>query len=172
LGRYAVQILAAAGLAALLWTLLRLALGLRQAKVAREETRRTEEGQGRRVVAEIPLANDRLVLFLEDDQAFYWAGLTARKHDLLGARLTLNGGVMATVSRPGHALPEPSTPEEFEGRERWEVVLYTAAGGPLAVPCGSLREGVSREAATRVFESVRAALQQGREGSGEGGSHG
>jgi hypothetical protein len=157
LARFAVQLAAAALLVAVLWTLLRLALGLRQAKVAREETRRAEEAQGRRVVAEIPLADDRLVLFLEDDEAFYWSGLTARKRGLLGARLTLNGGVMATVARAGQALPEPSVPEEFEGRERWEVVLYTAEG-PRIVPCGSLREGVSREAATRVFERVRAAL--------------
>jgi hypothetical protein len=158
LARFAVQLAAAVLLAAVLWTLLRLALGLRQAKVAREETRRVEEAQGRRVVAEIPLADDRLVLFLEDDEAFYWSGLVARKRELLGARLTLNGGVMAMVSRAGQVLPEPSVPEEFEGRERWEVVLYTSAGGPLVVPCGSLREGVSREAATRVFERVRAAL--------------
>lgn len=155
---YAIQLIAAAVLLLVLWTLLRFALGLRYAKVAREATRRAEEDQGRRVVAEIPLANDQLVLFLEDEHAFYWDGLEATKRDLAGARLLLNGGVMGTAARPGHALPEPLPPEEFEGRERWDVVLYLAGGGVLVVPCGILREGVSREIAARVFQAARAAL--------------
>jgi hypothetical protein len=159
LATYAIQIAAAAVLLLVLWTLLRFALGLRYAKVSREQARRTEEDLGRRVVAEIPLADDRLVLFLEDDRAFYWGGLEARKPDLVGARLVLNGGVMGTAVRAGRTLPEPAAPEEFEGRERWDVVLYQEDGRAVVVPCGTLREGVSREIAARVFERVRAALR-------------
>jgi hypothetical protein len=161
LARLAVQLAAAAALLAVLWTLLRFALGLRYAKASREEARRAEEDRGRRVVAEIPLADDRLVLFLEDDEAFYWADQSAAKPGLRGARLLLNGGVMASAVRPGQALPEPEAPTEFEGRERWDVRLFLAGGGEAIVPCGTLREGVSREIATRVFERARAAVASG-----------
>jgi hypothetical protein len=64
---------------------------------------------------------------------------------------------MGTAARPGAALPDPGTPEEYEGRERWDVRLYSSQG--LAdVPCGTLREGVSRDAARAVFDSVRRSL--------------
>jgi hypothetical protein len=53
------------------------------------------------------------------------------------------------------SLPEPTSPEEFEGRERWDVVLYLEGGGTRLVECGNLREGVSREIASRIFDEVR-----------------
>jgi hypothetical protein len=158
LARFALQVAAAAALLLVLWTLLRFALSLRYAKAAREAARRVEEDRGRRVVAEIPLADDRLVLFLEDDQAFYWAGRTVAKPTVQAVRLLLNGGVMASAVRPGHVLGEPQAPAEFEGRERWDVDLHLADGTVATVPCGTLREGVSREIATRVFERARAAV--------------
>ena len=53
-------------------------------------------------------------------------------------------------------LPEPPSAEDFEGRESWDVVLYLEDGGTCVVPCGTLREGVSREIAARVFHATRA----------------
>ena len=60
--------------------------------------------------------------------------------------------------RPGLALPEPSPPEDYVGGERWDVALFLEDGRRVVVPCGALREGVSREIAMRVFEAVRRAV--------------
>ena len=155
-----IQLLAALALAALLWMLFRFAMGLRWAKVSREHARGEAEAQGRRVLAEIPLAGDDLVFFEEDREAFHWAGLRAAKADIAAARLLLNGNVVGTAARPGAALPPAPAAEEYEGRERWDVLLYLRGGGARSVPCGTLREGVSREIAARVFEAVRRAVER------------
>lgn len=149
------QVLAAVLLAAFLFSMFRYAMALRASKVARQSWREAEESRGRRVVAEIPGAGDAMTLFAEDDEGFYWGAERAGKREIAGARLRLNGGILATWARPGAALPEPAAPEEFEGRERWDVMLYLGDGGTRVVECGTLREGVSREIATRVFESVK-----------------
>jgi hypothetical protein len=80
------------------------------------------------------------------------------KQEILGGRLLLRGGAVGEVARPGVALPPAGPPDEFEGRERWDVVLHLRGGVTATVPCGTLREGVSREVAARVFEAVRASL--------------
>ena len=154
-----IKIAALALLLAGLWFLFRFAMALRWSKVVREGSRSAEESRGRRVVAEIPLP-DGLLFFLEDDAGFYWGGSEVRKPEVLGARMLLNGGVIGTFSRAGVALPEPPPAEEYEGRERWDVLVY-CVGQTEAVPCGSLREGVSREIASRVFEAVRRAAPSG-----------
>ena len=151
------QVLAAAVLAAFLFSMFRYAMALRAAKAARESWREAEESRGRRVVAEIPGADDGVTLFAEDGEGFYWGERHVAKRDVEGARLRLNGGILATWTRPGVTLPEPMAPEEFEGRERWDVVLYVKGGGARVVECGTLREGVSREIASRVFEAVKRA---------------
>jgi hypothetical protein len=154
-----IKVAAAILLLALLWTLLRFALGLRWAKLSREAARRAEEERGRRVVAELPLPDGEVVLFLDDGEAFRWGPASARKDAIRGARLLLNGGVLAECAQPAFRLPPPAPPEEFEGRERWEVVLYLADGGMATIPCGTLREGVSRETAHRAYGAVRAELE-------------
>jgi hypothetical protein len=155
LDRVLIQALAALLLLAALWQVFRFAMGLRASKLVREEQRRAEESRGRRVVAELPGEDGALVLFLEDAEGFYWGEREARKSAVVGARLMLNGAVVSSFSRSGAPLPEPAIPEEYEGRERWEVVLYLEGGDAAVVSCGSLREGVSREAAGRVFAAVR-----------------
>ena len=153
-----VQILALLALVFLLWTVFRFAMGLRWAKVSREGARTAEQDRGRRVVAEIPLSDDEIVFFVEDEAGFYWGGRQARKREIRGARLLLNGGVMASIAGEGARLPEPSVPEDYEGRERWEVELLVGDGRRERIACGTLREGVSREIAGRVFEAVRSAI--------------
>jgi hypothetical protein len=155
------QIAAALALLAGLWMVFRFAMGLRWAKVQREEARREEERQGRRVVAELP-QGETVALFLADARGFHWSGRSVGRAQIRGARLRLNGGVLAACTRPGSALPEPTPPEEAEGRERWEVVLYLESGRLETIACGTLREGVSREAANRVFAAVKTEV----EGSG------
>jgi hypothetical protein len=153
------QIAAALALLAGLWMIFRFAMGLRWAKVQREQALREEERHGRRLVAELP-QGETVALFLADAQGFHWSGRSVGRGEIRGARLLLNGGVMAGAARAGSTLPEALPPEEHEGRERWEVVLYLDGGRLETVACGTLREGVSREAANRVFAAVRAALEE------------
>jgi hypothetical protein len=155
-----IQVLALLALVLALWTVFRFAMGLRWAKVSREDARAAEQARGRRVVAEIPLSDDDIVFFVEDEAGFYWGGRQARKRDIRGARLLLNGAVMASFSREGETLAELAPPEEYEGGERWEIALYLLDGLDERVACGRLREGVSRELAGRIFEAVRSALDQ------------
>lgn len=151
------ELLACIALVLLLWSLFRLAIGLRVAKLSREEERAAEEARGRRVVAEIP-QGDGLVFFVEDAEGFYWGENEARKSALVGARMLLNGAVVGGYARPGITLPEPPAVEEYEGRERWDVRLYFSDGAAREVPCGQLREGVSREIAAAVFAAVKNGL--------------
>ena len=151
------QVAAAVLLAAFLFSMFRYAMALRAAKVARQSRREAEESRGGRVVAEIPGADDGVTLFVEDAGGFYWGAARVAKRDVVGARLRLNGGILASWTRPGTSLPEPTSPADFEGRERWDVVLYVEGGGTRVVECGTLREGVSREIASRVFEAVKPA---------------
>ena len=155
-----IQVLALLALVLALWTVFRFAMGLRWAKVSREDARAAEQARGRRVVAEIPGSEDEVVFFVEDDAGFYWGGRQARKRDIRGARLLLNGAVMASFARDGELLPETTPPEEYEGRERWEIVLYLRDAREERVACGSLREGASRELAGRVIEAIRSSLDQ------------
>ena len=151
-----IKVAAATALAVVLFSIFRYAMALRSAKVARQSWREAEESRGRRVVAEIPGAGDDMTLFLEDDEGFYWGAEEVRKRQVTGARLRLNRGILATWARPGVVLPEPLSAEDFEGRETWDVMLYLEDGATRVIPCGTLREGVSREIAARVFQATRA----------------
>jgi len=153
-----VKLLAGIALLALLWALLRYALALRYAKIVRERSRAEEESRGRRVVAEIPL-DEGLLFFVEDDERFYWGDHEARKAEVAGARLLLNGAAISSFAVPGTSLPELAPPEVYEGRERWEVALYLGGGATAAVSCGTLREGVSREIATKIYDALRSATE-------------
>lgn len=150
-----IQAAAAVLFLAFLWILLRFALGLRYSKVVREEEREAQRG---RVVAEIPSAAGEVGFFVEEREAFAWPGGRAAKHEIVGARLLLRGGAIGEASRAGVTLPPAGPADEFEGRERWDVVLYLRGGGTATIACGTLREGVSREVAARVFEAVRASV--------------
>ena len=103
-----VQVLAGAILLFLLFSLFRFAMGLRWAKVSREAARAEVEGEGRRVVAELPLATGEVVLLTEDEEGFAWgAGARVDKSGLVGVRMRLNGGVLAEHVREGARLPPP-----------------------------------------------------------------
>lgn len=151
------QVVAAAVLVAFLWSLFRFAMGLRWAKLSREAARGAEQARGRRVVAEIP-QRDGLLLFLEDAAGYAWGGERAEKAAIVGARALLNGGVIASFARPGAPLPDQPAPEAYAGQERWDVLIYVEGGRVLSVPCGTLREGVSREIALGVFAAVRRGV--------------
>jgi hypothetical protein len=152
------RVLAAAALLALLWWVFRLSMGLRWSKIEREAARRREEETGRRVVAELPLA-DGVVFFVADAAGLHWGGQSIAREELAGVRLLLNSAVVSAASRTGATLPEPPAPEDEPGREKWEVLAYLRDGRALAIRCGTVREGISREAARAVFDALRQEVQ-------------
>jgi len=144
-------------LAFLLFRMFRLAMRMRYSKLERERERASQERLGRRVVAELPL-EDGIVLFLEDATGFFWGTSRVDRSEIGGARVLLNGGIVAEALGAGQRFAPPVPPAELDGSERWEVELLVA-GAVRRVPCGRLREGVSREAAAQVFEAVRGAVE-------------
>ena len=153
-----IKVISGAILLTVLFTVFRFAMGLRAAKVARLRARREEEARGRRVVAEIPLSDAELVLFLEDGRSFQWGSESIPKAEIVGARLLLNGAIVREFTAAGVVLPPPAPAEEFEGRERWDVCIYLRGGGAVTLPCGTLREGVSREIGGLAFDAIRASV--------------
>ena len=145
-------------LLAVLFVIFRFAMGLRYAKRERERARQAEVERGRRVIAEVPRSETEVVFLTEDDRLLAWGGTEVSKAKIVGARLLVNGAVLRECARRPGTLPLPSAPEEYEGRERWEVALFLEGGTEARIPCGSLREGVSREIAGRAFEAARAAV--------------
>ncbi len=151
------RIVAGVFLTAVLWAVFRFAMGLRAQKLAREEAQRAESARGRRAVAEVLTAGGELMLFLEDGEEFYWGEKKVRKSEIVGARILLNGGVIRSFNRRGVSLPEPPSAEAYEGKERWDVEVYLRGGGVFAIPCGGVREGVSRDSASAIFRAVEEA---------------
>jgi hypothetical protein len=141
-----------------LWRVFRLSMGLRFAKVSREEARAAAEVKGGKVLAELPLPDAEVVFLVEDGEAFRWGSSSLAKAQVRGARLMVNGAVLQEFAVGGTRLPPPQPPEEYEGRERWEVRVFGGEGGATSIPCGTLREGISREIAGRVFAAVQAAV--------------
>ena len=154
---------AVAALAFLLFafSVFRLAMGLRWAKVSREAARSEVLHAGRRVLAELPLPTGEVAMLVEDATGFAWGDRRCEKAEIGGVRMRLNGGVLAEFAKDGVRLPSPEPPEEYEGRERWDVALFGADGLLESIPCGVLREGVSREVAATVFAAVRSAIADG-----------
>jgi hypothetical protein len=153
-----VQVVAAFAFVLVLFSLFRLAMGLRWAKVVRETARAEAGGEGRRLLAELPLASGEVVFLVEDESALAWGEERCDKSRIAGVRMRLNGGVLAEHASPGVTLPPPEASEEYEGRERWDVALFSRDGFLASIPCGVLREGVSREVASTVFEAVRRVV--------------
>jgi hypothetical protein len=156
----AIQWLSAAALLAALFWLFRFAMGLRYAKLEREREHSALLAQGRRLVAEVPAANGGLGLFVEDAAGFALGDVSLAKAELVGVRLLVNGRVVDSRQRPGSQLAA-SEVEEHEGRERWDVLASLSGSRSVVIACGSLGEGVSREAAQRVFASLARALPGG-----------
>ncbi len=155
---FSIRVLAAAALLVALWKLFRFAMALRFAKVLRDEERQASEASGRRLVAELPTHQGDLVLFHESASSFFYGEREVEKQAIVAARLFLNGRIVDQTFRPGASAPDASWAEEYDGRERWDLRLDFRTGEPLTIPCGMLREGVSREAATRVFRAVAASI--------------
>jgi hypothetical protein len=133
----------------------------------RQRARDLDRTLGRAIVAELPTADD-LVIVSEDAQRFYYGDRPIDKKSIVAVRLLINGAPLAayTLRRPAGEPPaqEPATAQGFtdvvEGiaRDRWDVAIETAAGTTL-ITCGAVRERVSQELARAVFDAVKRDLE-------------
>lgn len=147
---------------ALLLLALSLATTLHVFRRRRIRAREAEQELGRTVIAEIPAAED-LVLFTEDDEAFYYGSQVVGKDSIAAARVLINGipiaAVVSNVYKDAAALHPTSFDDRPEGiaRDRWDVAIETTAGTVL-VECGAIRERVSQELARAVFDEVKRSV--------------
>lgn len=130
----------------------------------RQRARDSERALGRTIVAEIPAADD-LVLVSQDVSRFYYGERSIDKDLIVAVRVLINGAPIAShVSRQHPNAPERQ-PTHFDdrpegiARDRWDVAIETAAGTTL-VECGAIRERVSQELARTVFEAVKRELER------------
>jgi hypothetical protein len=148
---------------ALLLVAASLATTLRIFRKRRMRARAAERERGRVVIAEIPAADD-LVLVSEDPDAFHYGDRVILKASIAAARVLINGAPIAAVLSTRHASAAALHPTSFEdrpegiARDRWDVALETTAGTVL-VECGAIRERVSQELARAVFEAVKRDVE-------------
>jgi hypothetical protein len=156
----------AAGLVAILLLLVALSLAttLRAYRRRRQRARDSERALGRTIVAELPTADD-LVLVSFDDRRFYYGDRSIDKDLIRAVRVLINGSPIASyVSRthdfPGAPLEATSFEDRPEGiaRDRWDVAVETVAGTTL-IECGAIRERVSQELARTIFDAIKADLE-------------
>ena len=170
------DLIAGAIAVALLVVAASLATTLRMYRRRRERARDSERALGRRLIAEIPAADD-LILFSEDSTRFYYGDRSIDKDLIVAVRVLINGApIAACVSRSSPKNgPAPLRVPEHDGeagaaaviddrpegiaRDRWDVAIETLAGTTL-VECGAIRERVSQELARAVFDAVKRELER------------
>jgi hypothetical protein len=156
----------AAGIVAVLLLLVAasLATTLRAYRRRRERARDSERALGRVVIAELPTADD-LVLVSEDGQRFYYGERAIDKDLIVAVRVLINGAPIAAYVSQRHATSAPRQATRFEdrpegiARDRWDVAVETIAGTTV-IACGAIRERVSQELARAVFDAIKRDLEQ------------
>ena len=156
----------AAGIVAVLLLLAAasLATTLRSYRRRRQRARDSEGARGRVVIAELPAADD-LVLVSQDDKRFYYGERAIDKDLIVAVRMLINGSPIAAAVSRRHAGGTPLQPTRFEdrpdgiARDRWDVAIETVAGTTL-IECGAIRERVSQELARTVFDAIKKDLEQ------------
>jgi hypothetical protein len=139
-----------------------LATTLQAYRRRRSRARDSERALGRRIIAEIPAADD-LVLFSEDASRFYYGEESIDKDLIVAARVLINGAPIASYVSKRHPEGGDRQPTSFEdrpegiARDRWDVAIETLKGTTL-VECGAIRERVSQELARTVFDAVKRVL--------------
>ena len=130
----------------------------------RERAQDSERALGRRIIAELPTADD-LVLVSEDEKRFYYGDRSIDKDLIVAVRVLINGAPIAAhlASRrisntPLHVTSFEDRPEGI-ARDRWDVAIETDAGTTL-VECGAIRERVSQELARAIFDAVKADIER------------
>jgi hypothetical protein len=141
-----------------------LATTLRSYRRRRQRARDSEGARGRVVIAELPAADD-LVLVSQDDKRFYYGERAIDKDLIVAVRMLINGSPIAAAVSRRHAGDTLLQPTRFEdrpdgiARDRWDVAIETVAGTTL-IECGAIRERVSQELARTVFDAIKKDLEQ------------
>jgi len=160
-----------------------LATTLQGYRRRRQRARDSERALGRTVIAELPIA-DELVLVSEDAHRFYYGERTIDKDLIAAVRLLINGSPIAAYESRRHAAKSPAMarverstgppamPPQGKGvtvpidavpdgiaRDRWDVAVETVTG-TVIIECGAIRERVSQELARAVFEAIKSDLER------------
>jgi len=141
-----------------------LATTLRSYQRRRQRARDSEGALGRVVIAELPTADD-LVLVSQDDHRFYYGERTIDKDLIVAVRVLINGSPIASSVSRRHATGTPLQPTRFDdrpegiARDRWDVAVETVVGTTL-IECGAIRERVSQELARTVFDVIKKDLEE------------
>ena len=142
-----------------------LATTLRAYRRRRQRARDSERALGRTVIAEVPTAND-LVLVSFDDRRFYYGDRAIDKDLIQAVRVLINGSpIAACVSRRRAPSDTPMQATSFEdraegiARDRWDVAVETVTG-TILIECGAIRERVSQELARAIFDAIKADLEE------------
>jgi hypothetical protein len=150
-------------IALLLWAA-SLATSLRASRRLRQRRLDAERALGRTIIAEIPAADD-LVLVSADASRFYYRDRSIDKDLIIAVRVLINGApIAAYVSRQHRSdavRPVTGVEDRPEGiaRDRWDVAVETVTGTTL-IECGAIRERVSQELARKVFDAIKAELER------------
>jgi hypothetical protein len=141
-----------------------LAATLQGYRRRRTRARDGERALGRRIIAELPTADD-LVLVSEDEKRFYYGDRSIDKDMIVAVRVLINGAPIAAHVSTRRASDSPAHPTGFEdrpegiARDRWDVAVETL-GGTTLIECGAIRERVSQELARAIFEAIKADLER------------
>jgi hypothetical protein len=146
-----------------------LATTLTEYRRRRARERAGQRTLGRRIVAEIPGAED-LTLFTEDDRCFYYGPRAIHKAAVVAARVLINGVPIAARSRRGAGAAAIGFEDRPEGiaRDRWDVAVDIVEPGEpegtaptvLLIECGAIRERVSQELARSVFDAFKREIER------------
>ncbi len=154
-----------AGIVAVLLLLLAasLATTLKAYRRRRERARDSERALGRRLIAELPTA-DELVLVSDDDSRIYYGERSIDKDLITAVRVLINGSPIAAYVSRRHPSPHaPATVFEDrpEGiaRDRWDVAVETVTG-TILIECGAIRERVSQELARTVYDAIKSDVER------------
>ena|SRR5688572_254407 len=140
-----------------------LATSLQAYRRRRQRARDSERALGRTVIAELPIA-DELVLVSEDDHRFYYGERAIDKDLIAAVRVLINGSPIAAYVSRRHATGVALQATQFEdrpdgiARDRWDVAVETVTGTVL-IECGAIRERVSQELARAVFEAIKVDME-------------
>jgi len=154
---------AVVALALLLWAI-RLAGTLQASRRRRERQLDSERSLGRWIIAEIPAADD-LVLVSADDVRLHYGEQSIDKDLITAVRVLINGAPIAAYVSPRHRAVVERQPTSFEdrpegiARDRACVRVETVTGTTL-IECGAIRERVSQELARKVFDAIKQDLQR------------
>ena len=142
-----------------------LATTLQRFRRQRQRARDSERALGRLIIAELPTADD-LVLVSEDEVRLHYGDRSVDKDLIVAVRVLINGAPIAAYvskrhSQAGASMAPTAFDDRPEGiaRDRWDVAVE-ALSGTLLIECGAIRERVSQELARTIFDRIKSDLER------------